>query len=312
MATCSWRTWTTMKRGSRRTTKGSSPIGPSASTRVTLTEMARTRSSDFATGACGVGLTMGCSNTHSTTGCWTSVATGSCRETRVRWTWRLGTTTQTERRTSWCCSKTGSCGCCTAPRRRASWWTIPMRLRSALHPTGSQPATWIGDSPSAHLVDGPFLVKGRLAPTVVLTLPPYIDGLSNGTSSATYGDTQTVGETLTDTVSLKASIALGVGADFPGGFKASMTETLSTSVSLSQATNLSRSIGSRFSVSANPELYGDRYGAVALSWGCYHGYKYEVHDPAGVLGGDGGAVRHCGSGWWRHFAVVDITLQRDG
>lgn len=145
-----------------------------------------------------------------------------------------------------------------------------------------------GDSPSAHLVDGPFLVKGRLAPTVVLTLPPYVEGLSDGTSSAMYGDTETVGATVTDTVSLNASIALGVGADFPGGFKASMTETLSTSVSLSQASNLTMSVGSRYSVSAKPELYGDSYGAVALSWGCYHGYEYEVHDPAGVLGSDGG------------------------
>lgn len=145
-----------------------------------------------------------------------------------------------------------------------------------------------GDSPVAELVDGPVTIKGRIAPTVVLVMPPYLEGVSDGGSSAFYGDSESVTETWTDTVSLKASVAIGVGADFPGGWKASMTETLSTSVSLSSSEGVTKTIGSRYSVSANPEVYGDRYGAVALSWACYHGYTYRVSDPSGKLGGNGG------------------------
>jgi hypothetical protein len=145
-----------------------------------------------------------------------------------------------------------------------------------------------GDSPSADLVEGPFVIKGRLAPAVVMTLPPYVQGVSDGVSSAMYGDTRTVSESFGDTVSLKASASIGVGGNFPGGFSASMTASIAKSMSRTKTSTVSMSFGSRYSLSANPELHGQRYGAVAVTWACFHGYKYRVSDPRGVLSSDQG------------------------
>ncbi|MBT8494899.1 MAG: hypothetical protein KJO07_17715, partial [Deltaproteobacteria bacterium] len=56
---------------------------------------------------------------------------------------------------------------------------------------------------------------------------------------------------------------------------------VSRRIAQSSGTSKSLSFGQWLSVDAQPELYGEAYGAVLLGQGCYDQYSYRVIDPAG-------------------------------
>ncbi|HEY4176743.1 MAG TPA: VCBS repeat-containing protein [Kofleriaceae bacterium] len=144
------------------------------------------------------------------------------------------------------------------------------------------------DSASAHLVSGPELIPGRLVPTMVVTFPPFRSELSDsGKAGVSVGNRTDESQSETDTVSLNAGVEVGVDADFAGIFKAKLSTKLSAEVSQSQTLSKYNSVGTRFSLRPQTDLYGNEYAAVVVSCTCVHSYVYELTDPANRAGGTG-------------------------
>jgi len=146
---------------------------------------------------------------------------------------------------------------------------------------------WDGDSATGTLVSGPELVAGDAVPIAVLMFPPYAEKLAVGALAAkiTVGQGETMGESVTDTLSLGVGMGVSFGAE-SGPLKASVGAELGKSWKYSRRISKSLSIGARYSVHANPELFGVDYAAVILSCGCYHRYRYTTNDPNHLIGGN--------------------------
>jgi len=144
-----------------------------------------------------------------------------------------------------------------------------------------------GDSPVARLVDGPSLVPGRVVPTTLIYYPPYDGEHSNGVSSIFAGQIESVSETYSDSVSLSVGIEVGVGASFMDIFGAKLSSKLQTKITQTHGEAFKERIGFRFTSEPDPELFGNSYGVIFLSVGCFHGYTYRFDDPSGLVGDNG-------------------------
>ena len=154
----------------------------------------------------------------------------------------------------------------------------PMRIALADHD---------GDSPRASLVGDSEECIGNTIPIILMTFPPYDRDRSGGWASVAYGDSESVSESLSDTVSLGMSVDVGYKAEFGEIFGASLSTKVSMGISRTLGTGFRTDVGSRYSLRSNPELYGSNYGAVVVSWGCFDGYTYELDDPENYLNADG-------------------------
>ena len=134
------------------------------------------------------------------------------------------------------------------------------------------------------LVEGPIQCDGNVVPLMVLIPPPYDKERSSRPSGAAYGDHESTSESFSDTVSLGMNVDVGVGADFMDLFGAKVSQSLSLRVDNTYRERNTRSVGGRYSVKGQPDVYGPHHGAVTLAWGCFNAYVYEVEDPSGVLG----------------------------
>ena len=150
---------------------------------------------------------------------------------------------------------------------------------------------WDGDTPSGRLMEGPELVAGKAVPIAALMFPPYPhDAVSEDTgASITLGDSASTDATNRDTLSLGVGIGLSFGAE-AGVFKAKVGGYLNKDFSYTHSVTKSLSVGSRYSVEADPDLHGTGYAPVVMSCGCYHRYRYVTEDPAGRIGGSGQTV----------------------
>jgi hypothetical protein len=145
-----------------------------------------------------------------------------------------------------------------------------------------------GDSVAMRLVSGPDLVSNGLTPMMVVTFPPYDANVSKGaTSGVGVGNRTNTSEDATTTVTLSAGVEVGVGADFLSIFSARLSQRLAVDVSKSQTVSKQLSVGTRFSLKPQVDLYGDRYGAVVVGCSCFHSYVYELVDPSNHAGGSG-------------------------
>lgn len=145
-----------------------------------------------------------------------------------------------------------------------------------------------GDSATGKLLEGPELIEGRTIPTLALTFPPYDADHSDGKSIAWMGTRNSTEQSMTDTVSLSLGIEVGVEASFFDIFKAKVAASVRTSLEASTTVRRQYWAGDRFMIEPQPDLYGYEYGAVVLSCGCFHRYTYQLDDPAGLVGQDGG------------------------
>ncbi len=146
-----------------------------------------------------------------------------------------------------------------------------------------------GDSPSATLMDGPTLAKGAPIPAAMILMPPYDIDNSASASSSFYGSFENTSEFFADTISLGMRVDVGVKAEFLDMFGANFSQNVGWRVSQSLGEGYRISVGERFGMSANPEMYGPYHGAVVLYWGCFDTYTYEVNDPedqAGTMDGE--------------------------
>jgi hypothetical protein len=148
---------------------------------------------------------------------------------------------------------------------------------------------WDGDSASGRLVAGPELVTGEMVPTTVITFPPYPSDVSSGVSSIDIGSAEQTGTSRSDTISLKLGVMVGYGLETPI-FEAKVSASLERSWETTHTESTSLSLGQYFYLEADPSLHGSDYGAVIMSCGCYHRYRYETDDPKGTIGGSGQIV----------------------
>jgi hypothetical protein len=143
-----------------------------------------------------------------------------------------------------------------------------------------------GDSARAELVEGPTLVTGNPVVTAAVSFPPYDADVSAGLPKVSIGHYEVDAQFSGDSVKVKVGAQVGVTANLPGIFKAKMAAKVSQSMSAGTSGGYWQTFGERVSVTARPDLFGDRYGVVLLSTACYAAFTYEVVDPAGHLGAD--------------------------
>ena len=141
-----------------------------------------------------------------------------------------------------------------------------------------------GDAPKARLVGEPERCQGGALPLMVMTLPPYHRDFSASPSRVGFGDGESTSETLSDTVSMGLSVDVGVGGSFMDIFGAKLSTKVSTYVSQTTSVATTLYMGNRFSMTADPDLYGPNYGGVVLAWGCFDAYTYAIDDPADHIG----------------------------
>ena len=140
-----------------------------------------------------------------------------------------------------------------------------------------------GNSPRATLKEGPVLCKGAPIPGSVILMPPYDKDHSAGPAASFYGDGEVQSESYSDTVSLGLQMDIGVNADFTAIFSATLNESVTWRVSKTYSERSRRYVGGRYGMTADPETYGPYHGAVALHWGCFDAYVYEIDDPHGLI-----------------------------
>jgi hypothetical protein len=131
------------------------------------------------------------------------------------------------------------------------------------------------------------LIPGDVVPVALGLFPPYEAEFSDGEASVAIGRADSSSESFSDSVSLDMGIDMGVSIGLFDIAKAGLGTRISRSVRFSEDNTFRKSIGTRYS--ARPESYfeGEPYGVVTMTCGCFHGYKYRIEDPAGMLG-DGG------------------------
>jgi len=135
------------------------------------------------------------------------------------------------------------------------------------------------DSARARLVEGPVLVPGNPVPVLAVTFPPYHRDHSAGKPTLSIGTFEGIGESISKGVSLELGVEVGVSVGGEGLLSAGFTGALSRRVRTGSTKGRSFDIGDWLDVDAQPDLYGDSYGAVILGVGCYEAYRYEVIDP---------------------------------
>jgi hypothetical protein len=152
-----------------------------------------------------------------------------------------------------------------------------------------------GDSPVLTRVSGPELIPGPVVPVIAAEFPPYnaavsggggVPGAGGAGSNLFLGDTETTSEDLSDSVSVRAGIAVGFEAKLFGVLGASARTRVTNRVEYTESISRGRTIGGRHFVLPNTDLYGPSYGVVMLSAGCFHGYTYRLSDPAGRIASD--------------------------
>ena len=144
------------------------------------------------------------------------------------------------------------------------------------------------NSPRAVLQSGPEVVPGASVPVVAMLLPPYSHEHSAGFSSAAYGSATTTSENFTDTVSMNVGMDVGTSTSFFGLFDTKYSSKVSYRASMTLGEGTTMRTGSRNSIRSQPEDFGFHYGAVVVSWGCFHAYTYEVQDSSNLVPGSEG------------------------
>lgn len=143
-----------------------------------------------------------------------------------------------------------------------------------------------GNSPRATLKEGPILCKGAPIPGTVILMPPYDKDHSSGPAGSFYGAGEQTSEEYSDTVSLGLNMDIGINADFTAIFSATLNESVSWRTTKTYSERSRKYVGGRYGMTADPDTYGPYHGAVALHWGCFDAYVYEIEDPQGLVSDD--------------------------
>jgi hypothetical protein len=123
---------------------------------------------------------------------------------------------------------------------------------------------------------------------MLMVLPPYDEDFANGTSRVGFGNGESTSESVSESISLGLSVDIGYKAGFTEAFSAKVSTRMGWRVSAAVSNTTSFYVGTSYTLIADPDMYGPKYGGVVLSWGCFDGYEYEVDDPQDFLDGADG------------------------
>ncbi len=145
---------------------------------------------------------------------------------------------------------------------------------------------WDGDAPAGVLEEGPVLVSGEIVPTMAVAYPPYPEGIAAGIPGLWVGDSKDVTQQASRTIALELGVSLGIGVELPL-LEAEVAAALTRGVAHTTTSKQSLSVSQYYFLDADPSHRRDQSGAVVVSCGCYHRYRYRTVDPRGLLSPSG-------------------------
>ncbi|HEY3353032.1 MAG TPA: VCBS repeat-containing protein [Polyangia bacterium] len=144
-----------------------------------------------------------------------------------------------------------------------------------------------GDTPVARMISAATPVPGTLVPMGVVLFPPYHEKHRGGGADITMGRTEFLQDATSDTLSLGVGLSVGFDIPLPAPIGASVGAHVGREISRTHMLIKQVTFGTHFSIGADPARYGNQYGAVMVSCGCFHAYSYQIDDPGHQLGLDG-------------------------
>lgn len=142
-----------------------------------------------------------------------------------------------------------------------------------------------GDSPRAHLMnEEPVMVPGPLLPTIVSYFPPFDSQFTDDKPTLLLGDTEQTGEEYRDSVSVEMGMDIGMSFNLFEVLKLGGGVKLGKAITETNIEGTRHNVGARVLASPDVGSFGQSYGVVVLSCGCFNAYYYQMDDPAGRMG----------------------------
>ncbi|MEO0228148.1 MAG: T9SS type A sorting domain-containing protein [candidate division WOR-3 bacterium] len=139
---------------------------------------------------------------------------------------------------------------------------------------------WDGDNAQVIFTGGPYLCSSELWPSLVISLPPYHNGIIDGECTIRYGEEYQQNQNLNATIALTAQTTMGYGIKFPGSL---FEANISMSIEMGVKRNLKQSRiftwGSWYEISSNYP-----HNIVMATRTYYDGFFYKIFDPRNLLG----------------------------
>ena len=139
---------------------------------------------------------------------------------------------------------------------------------------------WDADNAQVVFTGGPYLCSSELWPSLVISLPPYHNGIVEGECTIKYGEDYQQNQNLNATFAVTAQTTMGYGYKFPGGlFEANVSASIEAGVKKNLKESQTFSWGSWCVITST---YG--HNVVIPSRTYYDGYFYKISDPRNLLG----------------------------
>jgi len=139
---------------------------------------------------------------------------------------------------------------------------------------------WDGDNAQVVFIGGPYLCSSELWPSLVISLPPYHNGIIEGECTIKYGEDYQQNHNLNATFALTAQTTMGYGYKFPGGlFEASVNASIEAGVKKNLKESQTFSWGSWYIISSSYP-----HNIVMATRTYYNGFFYKILDPRNLLG----------------------------
>ena len=139
---------------------------------------------------------------------------------------------------------------------------------------------WDGDNAQVVFIGGPYLCSSELWPSLVISLPPYHNGIIEGECTIKYGEDYQQNHNLNATFAITAQTTMGYGYKFPGGlFEASVNASIEAGVKKNLKESQTFSWGSWYIISSSYP-----HNIVMATRTYYNGFFYKILDPRNLLG----------------------------
>ena len=137
-----------------------------------------------------------------------------------------------------------------------------------------------GDNTQIIFVGGPYLCSSELWPSLVISLPPYQDGIVTGMCELLYGEAYQEAHNLDATFSVTAQTTIGYGHRFPGGlFEAGVSASIEAGLKKHIGESKVFTWGSWYKISS---AVGKNVVIATRTY--YNGFLYKIIDPKNGLG----------------------------
>jgi len=153
-------------------------------------------------------------------------------------------------------------------------------LGASSNPIRISAPDWDGDNAQVVFTGGPYLCSSELWPSLVISLPPYHDGIVEGECTIKYGEEYQQTQNLDATFALTAQTTVGYGYKFPGGLlEGNVSASIESGVKKHLKESQTFTWGSWYIISSNYP-----HNIVMASRTYYDGFFYKILDPKNLLG----------------------------